>query len=164
MSDLSVADNDRYGFPVLMTRCVHCWLLRVSLIAVLIVSLPAAAWVYPTQPAATPGGNACLRADTPPEPPPRGAVLWATPDSKSADPNTLILAFGQPFGPELAACQHMLGALRTITVAKGGALLVQSSDGWTIPWGAVNVGLSDPPPRTFSPRRSVVGSPGVLAG
>jgi len=98
--------------------------------------------------------NQCLRAETPPPTPAQGAVLTVPPDPiDSSKPNVVVLQFLDPFFPdESEGCFDVMRNPRTISVSGGVALVfyatfvpIRESDP-RVAWGAVNVGMSDPPP------------------
>ena len=68
----------------------------------------------------------CLYAETPPDPPDKGAVLWSPPAPGSTAPNTVVIGLNDSWDVE--AKDYRANATvqqpRVISVAKGAALLL----------------------------------------
>ena len=114
----------------------------------------AAIFVLVAPDAATAQASSCFYAETAPAlPPDRGAVLWSPPQSGSTDPNTVVVQEHDNF-PGQGCADGTVQNPRVILVAPRVALLFisehQSSE-LLLPWGAVNVRLSDPAPVVVPP-------------
>jgi len=135
------------------------WVLGVALLGGVAAEAPAQS------------GSQCLRAEVPPAPPAQGAVLWAPPDSQNPTaPNAIVLAYSQDFSqplvlyskdpafpPDPMHCIKVLKNLQAITIAPGKALMAlchntlpTGDEVVIVPWGAVNVAMSDPRPLDFT--------------
>ena len=117
----------------------------------------AAIFVLVAPDAATAQASSCFYAETAPAlPPDRGAVLWSPPQSGSTDPNTVVVQEHDNF-PGQGCADGTVQNPRVILVAPRLALLFISEHQGSefsellLPWGAVNVRLSDPAPVVVPP-------------